>query len=411
MRIVHLIDHFQAWMGYQETYLAREQARLGCDVAVVTSNRYTRIAGALNSGRRTTTGLSEEHGIQVYRLPVYLETPTNAAYVWLRDLTRTLRTLAPDVVHCHGMLSFTAVQAAYLKKRLHYGLIYDNHMADFNVYHMNESTIKGMAKRTFYQTLAHTLGSIIVNRADAIVAIGEPERAFVHWLFRDRCPHVPIIRLGADTHQFTFRSEGRARIRQQMGWCDEDVVLGHAGTIRASKRIDLLLQAGRQLADQGIPVRMLVVGKIEPVYLHHLQNEVSHLQLDEKVIFEKFVSLELLPEYLSAMDIAVWPGDISNTAIEAMAVGLPVVACRTAYTEAIVEQYGAGVLFEAANLPDLALALAPLASHQAERDAYARRARAAVERDLNWRSIAAQFIQLYSTILERRSDTCPKIAR
>ena len=36
MRIVHVIDYYQPKLGYQETFLAREQCKLGHEVRVVT---------------------------------------------------------------------------------------------------------------------------------------------------------------------------------------------------------------------------------------------------------------------------------------------------------------------------------------------------------------------------------------
>ena len=96
------------------------------------------------------------------------------------------------------------------------------------------------------------------------------------------------------------------------------------------------------------------------------------------------------------MDVAVWPGDISNTALEAMAIGLPVVACRTPYTEAIIEKYGAGELFNRSDMEGLGRALHLVVDHTARRLDMAARARAAVVTDLNWHRIAAQFIELYA---------------
>ena len=40
MKIVHIQDYFHPALGYQETFLSREQAKLGHEVHVVTSDRY-----------------------------------------------------------------------------------------------------------------------------------------------------------------------------------------------------------------------------------------------------------------------------------------------------------------------------------------------------------------------------------
>jgi glycosyltransferase involved in cell wall biosynthesis len=328
----------------------------------------------------------------------------------MRGLSEALRAFSPDVVHCHSVLSFTAFQVARIQGRLGYRLVLDNHMADFNVYPEGERLWKTFGKRAFYRALASTLGATILRHADAIVAIGEPERAFVGLLYGRACPDVPIIRLGADSRLFTFRPDARARIRGERGWQDGELVLGHAGTIRPSKRIDMLLEATSLLHDQRLGVKLFVVGKVDLAEKQQLAAIIRRLGLEDRVAFEEFVPVDRLPEYLSAMDIAVWPGDISNTAIEAMAVGLPVVAARTPYTEAVIERYGAGALFERASLDALMRALTALVRDSALRERQAASARAAVERDLNWRSIAAQFVQLYLAVVERRASTCRKKA-
>lgn len=395
MRIVHVIDHFQPWMGYQETYLAREQARQGHDVTVVTSNRYGKVAGDLAGQHAVDTGRRVEEGIDVVRLPVVFETPTGAGYVWMRGLSMTLAGLRPDAVHCHGVLTFTALQVAWAKRHVGFRLIYDNHMADFNVYSPTDGSLKGRAKRIVYPGLGRLASPLVLRRADAIVAIGEPERAFIQWLFGRRCPEVPIVRLGADSGLFTFQPEGRARLRWEQGWSDADVVLGHAGTVRRSKGIDRLIRAAGQLVAEGLPVRVSIVGRIDAEHRAELDAEVATQGLAGRVVFKRFVAVESLPEYLSAMDVAVWPGDISNTAIEAMSIGLPVVAARTPYTESVIEQHGAGILFDPSEDGQLVNALGPLVRDPDYRRTVAGHAREAVERELNWPSIAGQFVELY----------------
>lgn len=409
MRIVHVIDHFQPWMGYQETYLAREQARQGHDVTVVTSNRYGKVAGDLAGQHALEAGRRTEEGIDVVRLPVAFETPTGAGYVWMRGLGAALAELRPDAVHSHGVLTFTALQVAWAKRRVGFRLVYDNHMADFNVYSPTDGSIKGRAKRVIYPSLGRLVSPLVLRRADTIVAIGEPERAFIQWLFGSRCPEVPIVRLGADSELFTFQPEGRARLRWEQGWSEADVVLGHAGTVRRSKGIDRLIRAAGQMVADGLPVRVFIVGRIDPEHRAELDAEVVRQGLADRVVFKGFVSVESLPEYLSAMDIAVWPGDISNTAIEAMSIGLPVVAARTPYTASVIEQHGAGILFNRGDEAELVNALGPLVRDPDYRRKVAGQAREAVENELNWSSIVGQFIELYSE--SRQSAVRPAVVK
>ena len=396
MRIVHVIDHFQPWMGYQETYLAREQVKQGHQVTVVTSDRLATVAADADGNRKVPAGRETIDGVDVIRLPVRFELPTGAAYVWMRGLHETLTELKPDAVHAHGVMTFTAVQIARSKPTLGFRLVYDSHMADFNVFSAGKRSIKGSMQRLAYPVLGRLASLWVLRQADSIVAIGEPERAFIQQLFGRRCPAIPIVRLGADSEHFTCRPDVRAALREQHGWTDQDIVLGHAGTIRRSKAIDALIHSAWALSAAGHQVRVFIVGRIDAGLRGELQAEVERLRLEGRVVFQEFVSVDDLPGYLSAMDIAVWPGDISNTAIEAMAIGLPVVAARTPYTESIVEQHGAGVLFQLGDQDQLTKAIEPLVKDTAYRQSVSRQAREAVDRELNWAGIARQFVDLYA---------------
>ena len=396
MRIVHLMDHFQPWIGYQETYLAREHQLLGHEVIVITSNRYARWLRNVADSMNAKVGYSQEEGIPTHRLPVWFEIPTNVGYVWMRGLKHALKHARPDVVHCHDVISLTAFFAAVWKRELGYTLIYDNHRAAFNTYQPEKHSLVIMLQKFAYRIFSRTLGDQIRRSADEFVAIGEPEQEYVCALYGLERLAVPIVRLGADDRRFHFSGAARRRIREQYGWTDQTVVIGHAGTLRPSKEIHTLLNAMPLLREVG-DVRLLIVGKGAPAYMEQLRKLSKTLNLEDLVIFQKFAPLNELPHFLSAIDIAVWPGDISNTAIEAMAVGLPVVACRTPYTEAIIEKHKAGILFERCDFDGLVEALRLLINDQASRLEAAVYARAAVEQDLNWKSIASQFLQLYAS--------------
>ena len=132
MRIIHISDHFQPWMGYQETYLAKEQTRMGHDLLVITANRYGRRPGAILGTREASAGFSEEDGIKVLRLPILFELPTNWAYPWLRNLIGAVQDFSPDIIHCHGVLTFSNIRIALGKKKMGYVLVVDNHT--FEIY-------------------------------------------------------------------------------------------------------------------------------------------------------------------------------------------------------------------------------------------------------------------------------------
>ena len=119
MKIVHVIGYFQPELGYEEFYTAREQVRLGHDVAVVTSDRIfpfsAEIKSALSSAgldmttRKRGTGVSDLEGVSVHRLPT--------AFEWFYDcvavhgLKESLSLLKPEIVHAHETIQGTPALA------------------------------------------------------------------------------------------------------------------------------------------------------------------------------------------------------------------------------------------------------------------------------------------------------------
>ncbi len=132
MKIVHVIDYFQPKLGYQETFLAKEHARMGHEVYVVTSDRYNPIvysgnAAKLVLGRRIVdSGFFTEEDIKVWRQKTLFEIPHA---IWMLGLEKRIQELEPDIVVVHGIVSFSAIRIARLKKKSgNFKLIYDDHM-------------------------------------------------------------------------------------------------------------------------------------------------------------------------------------------------------------------------------------------------------------------------------------------
>ena len=79
MKIVHIQPYYQPGFGYQENCLPAEQARLGHEVAILTSTRYSPVrdydakwGNVLGERKSARPGVSWDNGVKVVRLPVLL---------------------------------------------------------------------------------------------------------------------------------------------------------------------------------------------------------------------------------------------------------------------------------------------------------------------------------------------------
>jgi len=145
------------------------------------------------------------------------------------------------------------------------------------------------------------------------------------WLHPER---IDVLYNGVDAARFSPQAEIRARVRNEFGIPANRIVLGSVGRMVPIKDYGTLLKAAELLARKGVDVHVLLVGKGPE--LEALQGQAGELQcLRGRVSF--LGTSDRVPELLNAMDVFVLTSlgeGMSNTLLESMATGLPVVATR-----------------------------------------------------------------------------------
>ncbi|MFZ2650218.1 MAG: glycosyltransferase [Burkholderiaceae bacterium] len=154
------------------------------------------------------------------------------------------------------------------------------------------------------------------------------------------------------------------RIRQATGLAP---LILSVGRLRAKKGLDTLIDACRLLRDRDVLFRCEIVGYGEERAA--LQNQIERFDLGERITLTgKLVRDEVLERYARAA-VYVQPsritadGDrdgIPNVLLEAMAVGVPVVASRVSGIPELVRHRHNGLLVQADDAPALADAIAEL---------------------------------------------------
>jgi glycosyltransferase involved in cell wall biosynthesis len=118
----------------------------------------------------------------------------------------------------------------------------------------------------------------------------------------------------------------RAEVRRSLGLSPDAVVLLFLGRLLASKRVDLLLKAGRAVRQRcKVPIEIMIVG--DGVEAERLRAEFER---DPNVHFAGAIyETERLAAYLYAADALVIPGFVGLAVNQAFAHGLPVVTCAS----------------------------------------------------------------------------------
>lgn len=164
------------------------------------------------------------------------------------------------------------------------------------------------------------------------------------------------------------------------------------GQLERYKGMHVLVDACARLARENVPLRCHIVG--DGPERAALERQIDAAGLRERVELAGPLPQERLAESLRAADVFVLASElagrysrrrdvIANAIVEAMAVGLPVVASRLPGVEELVEDGRTGLLVTSNRADELARALRRLADDPALREALGANARERVLRDFD----------------------------
>lgn len=391
MKILHVLDYIQPKLGYQETFLVKEQMKAGHEVRVITSDRYFPYPNYQQSvypilgSRYLKPGKHEEEGIEIVRLPAYFEIFTR---VCLKGMEKTVAEFKPDVVHGHFTASLTCVRLARLKKKLKYRLVLDDHM-HYSIIQQNH-----WLKVIFYWLFRLLFSKTLLKNVDHFTAITDETRRLMDEYYGIPKEKIEVVELGADTDRFTFRSEERFRLRKGWGLGPEDIVMTYTGKIITDKGPHILLSAAIPLMKNNAHLQLLFVGNGKKEYIEEMKSKIAENKLQDQVIWQEMVQNKDLPAYYSASDIGVWPLQESLSVIEAASCKLPVIAKDSDVTAKRISNNN-GLSYKEGESDDLRKKLEILINDPQMRKEMGERGRDLVEREFSWKVISERFVELY----------------
>jgi glycosyltransferase involved in cell wall biosynthesis len=395
MKILHVCSWFQPQLGYSEYHLPIALQRLGHSVAILTSDRYypfpdyeTTVRPILGS-RIVRSGVQTELGLKAYRQPVLFEC---RHHLWLRKFNRVLAEFRPEIVHVYQTFTLPTLQSALGKSRFGYGLIVRSTMEKEVFVHQPPG------RRLFYRFFSGIIAPVLRRRVDCFTAVGSGAQEIVANVVRMPREKVQIVPLGADTERFRFNEEGRKKIRDWLCLPDDAVVIIYAGKLLPKKDVHVLAEAFQQLAPRR-RIGLLLLGNGTPEYEQRLRDILGN-SLDKAHLLPPVPNAELR-DYFSAADIAVWPSESSNAALEAASAGLPIVVCDSEGSRSYVEA-GNGLKFPRGDAVALASSLIRLIDDRALRKEMGECGRLHVTNNLSWDAIARRSVETYRMILSQK---------
>jgi glycosyltransferase involved in cell wall biosynthesis len=233
--------------------------------------------------------------------------------------------------------------------------------------------------------------------ADAIV--GNCRAIAVQTVSEDRLPETKLLTIynGVDTVRFSPQTP--VETRQQLGFAPEHVVFAIVANFRECKRHIDFVHAAARLRDHVPHARFLMVGA-HGVTHDAVQAEIQRMGLG--ATFTTVIGTSVPENYYRAMDVYVCTSateGLSNSILEAMASGKPVIATKVGGNPELIQHGETGYLVAPFAPEEVASAGQMLSSNPYLRHRMGARARSDAQAVFSLSAMVERYEKLYTDLL------------
>ncbi len=349
------------------------------------SERYRHVIVCLSESTDFAARLRDKH-VQIYEMH---KRPGKDVGVYWR-LWRLFRQIRPDIVHTRNLGTLDALVPAWLagvRHRVH------------GLHGWEAWDLKGTNAK--YTLLQRAL-SPLVSR---YIALSRDLQAWLQRQIHVREQRIAHICNGVDTDRFSAQAP-----QEVVGWPSAfsqpgQFVIGTVGRLDPIKDQLGLIDAFAQLHQRGgdgdsvsNSLRLVIVG--DGPQRQALVDRVASLGLQEAVWLSGARSD--VPALFSRFDVFALPSlneGISNTILEAMASGLPVVATAVGGNPELVQDGHTGALVPASDPRALAQAIQQYSDDEQRLHSHAQAARALAQERFSMQAMVSGYMQVYDQLL------------
>lgn len=307
----------------------------------------------------------------------------------LEELRQRFRELRPDIVHTHnpkpGIYGRLAARLAGVPVVV-------------NTVHGLYATVDDPLRRRavvygLERVAAACSGAELLQNPEDLPVLrrlGVPEHRLV------------LLGNGIDLRRFDrarVRHRARAEHRAALGIGDDEVLVGLVGRLVREKGYGDVVAAAARLAEREVPVRFVVIGPDDP-------DKPDALRADDRAAAEALGVTFLgrrddVEELYAAMDLyalASWREGYPRSAMEAAAMGLPIVATDVRGCRQVVVDGATGLLVAPHRPKALARAIEELAVDPARRARMSGAARRLAEREFDQERVIERTLAAYERL-------------
>jgi glycosyltransferase involved in cell wall biosynthesis len=381
MRIILVTEQYLPMLGGVATVtrnLSHDLAAAGHSVCVVAPSETRR------------NGRAQDGAVMVRRFASF-EWPgydgLRIAFPPFAPLRKLFAQFQPEAVHIHSPIVLGNV-AQFLAGTLHVPVVATNHYMPEN---MSPTLSTDPLLGKSFDALAYNYLVSFYNRCDYVTA----PTAYALGLLREHGLLAPgrAISNGIDLGVFAPQTRDEA-LRRRLGLPADRPLILYVGRLSDEKRLSVLLDA---MAQVRAPVHLVIGG--DGPQADELRERAEQLELAQRVTFlGRVPDNELVPLYRLA-DLFAMPSTAelqSISTLEALAVGLPVVAANAGALPELVHDGENGLLFAPEDSAELGERLTRLATRPGQRRRMAKAAIASAAQH-DRRRITEEWLQLYAS--------------
>ena len=315
--------------------------------------------------------------VEVYALN---KKPGNDFFAYWR-LWRLLRRLEPDIVHTRNLGTIEYVLPAKLAGVKY--CVHGEHGRDMT--DIDGTNTKYIKLRQFYSWFINHFIAVSKDLEQWLNKIVSIEKSKISQIYNG----VNITRFGTKTYRDINDEKNKL----------SKFVIGSVGRLQAEKDQSTLVKAFEIFQQKYSNAELHLVGDGPDRGV--LEDLVTSLGLMDKVVFHG--RCDNVPQLMSMLDVFVLPSlgeGVSNTILEAMSCGLPVIATNVGGNPELVEDGVTGYLVDAASPVAIAQALKKYVDHARSITLHGSAGRMSVEKKFSMEKMCQNYMAVYDKLLE-----------
>ena len=383
MQIMHISTRLILGGSQENTVLSAEgQAERGHRVSLVYGPIYGPEGSLLDRARR-------HGGIETIETPHLVRdiSPLTDLRCYF-DLRKLIRDWKPDVVHTHsskaGILGRLAAWAQAIPCVVH--------------------TIHGLAFHPYQSRLTNAVyilaERIAARRCHRLIGVADAMREQALAAGIGRREQYVTVYSGMEVERYLQPASPRSQVRRELGFEEDDFVVGTISRLAELKGHDDLLDALGPLMQERPSLKLLWVG--DGWWRDRLLRRVREMGLARRVLHTGLVGPDAIPRYLQAMDTLAHPSyreGLPRAVPQALLSGVAVVVYDVDGAKEVCEDGNVARLVPPGDRAALRGAVEWMMDHADERQAMVRRGRDACRHRFSAEAMVDRLDEIYADVL------------